>query len=98
MYRRNETKEAQKVSRQIYKEAFEPFRADCGMQYPCSQSDIDVHSRGAFTRPKKGLSVIAVEATSEIVWHNKVTRKVAPTESAATDRLIDAVLGIWIRP
>ena len=40
----------------------------------------------------KGPSVSAVEATSEIVWHNKETRKVAPTESAVTDRLLDAVL------
>ena len=71
MYRRKETKKAQKLGQQIYKEAFEPFRADDGTQYPCSQSDIDSHSRGNSTRPNKGPFVSAAEATSEIVWHNK---------------------------
>ena len=34
----------------------------------------------------------AIEATSEIVRHNKETRKIPPIESAAIDRLIDAIL------
>lgn len=92
MYRRKETKKAQKVGQQIYKEAFEPFRADGGTQYQCSQRDIDFHSRGKFTRPYKGPFVSAAEATSKIVWHNKETRKVPPVGSAAIDKSIDAIL------
>ena len=92
MYGRKETKKAQKVGQQTYKEAFEPFRADGGTQYPCSQSGIDFHSGGKFTRPNNGPFVSAAEATSENVWHNKETRKVPPVESAAIDKSIDAIL------
>lgn len=92
MYRRKDIKKAQKGGQQTYKEAFEPFRADGGTQYPCSQNDIDFHSRGKFARPNKGPFVSAAEATSEIVWHNKETRKVPPVESAAIEKSIDAIL------
>lgn len=82
----------QKVSQQMYKEAFKPFYAHSGTQYPCSQSEIDFHHRGKFPHPNEGPFVSAMEATSEIVCHNKETRKVPPLESAVINRLIDAIL------
>ena len=89
-YARNE--KAQKVDQQRYREAFEPFHADGGTPYPCSQGEINFHRRGKFLHPNKGPFVGAIEATFEIVWHNKETRKVPPRESAAIDRLIEAIL------
>ena len=76
----------------MYNESFKLFRADSGTRYPCSQSEIDFHHRGQFFRTNKGPFVSAFEATSEIVRHNKETRKVPHPELAAIDRLIDAVL------
>lgn len=92
MNRHNRAKSVQKVSQQMYKEAFKPFYAHSGTQYPCSQSEIDFHHRGKFPHPNEGPFVSAMEATSEIVCHNKETRKVPPLESAAINRLIDAIL------
>ena len=92
MHRYNGLKSAQKVSQQMYRQAFEPFSADGGTVYPCSQSEIDFHHRGKFLHRNEGSYVSAIEATSEIVRHNKETRNVPPLESAAIDRLIDAIL------
>ena len=92
MHRRNNIREGQKVSQQMYKEAFGAFYADSGTQYPCSQSEINFHHGGKFPHPNKGPFVSAIEATSEIVRHNKETRRIPPVELAAIDRLIDAIL------
>lgn len=85
-------KEGQKVSQHMYKQAFEPVNAKSGTHYLCSQSDITFHHCEKFPHPNKGPFVSAIEATSEIVRHNKETRKVPPLELAAIDRLIDAIL------
>ena len=92
MHRRNNIREGQKVSQHMYKQAFEPVDADSGTQYLCSQSELNFHHRGRFPHPNKGPFVSAIEATSEIVRHNKETRKIPHLESAAIDRLIDAIL------
>ena len=76
----------------IYQEAFEPFHTHKGTQYYCTQSQLDFHRRGKFPHPNKGPFVSAIEATTEIVWHNKETRKIPPLETAAIERLIDAIL------
>lgn len=89
-YERN--KRVQNVGRQRYREAFELFHADGGTSYPCSQSEIDFHHRGTFLHPNNGPFVSAIEATSEIVRHNRETRKVPPRELAAIDKLIEAIL------
>ena len=92
MHQRNDIRKDQKVSQHLYKQAFEPFDAGSGTRYSCSQSDINFHHRGRFPHPNKGPFVSAIEATSEIVRHNKETRKLPPHELAAIDRLIDAIL------
>lgn len=88
----NRATSAQNVNQQMYKQAFEPFRANSGTQYNCSQSEIDFHHCGRFPTLNEGPFVSAFEATSEIVRHNKETRKVPPDELAAIGRLIDAIL------
>lgn len=92
MHRYKKVDSAQEVSQQMYKQAFEPFQVKNGTKYPCSQTEIDFHHRGRFLQPNTGPFVSAIEATSQIVEHNKETRKVPPPESAAIDRLIDAIL------
>lgn len=92
MYRHNKAENAQRISQEMYKQAFKPVCADGGTRYLCSQSEIDFHHRGRFLHRNKGPLVSAIEATSEIVSHNKETRKVPPPETAAINRLIDAIL------
>ena len=92
MHRRNNIGEGQNVSQHMYRQAFEPVDADSGTQYLCSQSEINFHRRGRLPHSNTGPFVSAIEATSEIVRHNKETRKIPPLELAAIDRLIDAIL------
>ena len=92
MIRRNNIGEGQKVIQHMFKQAFEPVDADSGTQYPCSRSEINFHQRGRFSRPNKGPFVSAIEATSEVVRHNRETRKIPPPELVAIDRLIDGIL------
>ena len=92
MHRHNKLREDQKVCQHLYQQAFEQFHADSGTQYPCSQSDINFHHRERFPHPNKGPFVSAIEATSEIIRHNKEASKIQLHELAAIDRLIDAIL------
>ena len=90
-------KKAQKeheICRNMYQKAFELFHTNRGTQYLCSQSQLDFHHRGKFLHPNKGPFVSAIAATSEIVWHNKETRNIPPLETAAINRLIDAILDV----
>ena len=81
-----------KICQNMYQEAFETFHTNRGTRYHCSQTQLDFHHRGKFLHLNKGPYVSAIEATSEIVWHNKETRDIPPLETAAIDRLIDAIL------
>ncbi len=92
MHRNNEIKKGHELAQHMFKKAFQPFHVDSGTRYPCSQREIDFHLHGRFLRPNKGPFVSAMQATSDIVWHNKETREIPPFESAAIDRLIDAIL------
>ena len=84
--------EGQKVSQEMYTKAFELINAHDGTPYPCSQSETNFHNSGKFIHRNKGPFVSAIEATAEVVRHNNETRRIPPLESAAIDRLIDAIL------
>ena len=92
MHPRNGIRESQTFTQQMYKEAFGAFYAHTGTEYPCSQSEINFHHRGKFYHPNEGPFVSAIEATAEIIRHNKESRKIPHLELAAVDRLIDAIL------
>ena len=92
MDRPKQGRREQKIGQDVYQEAFKPFHTHKGTQYHCSQSQLDFHHRGKFPHPNKGPFVSAIDATSEIVWHNKETRNIPNFEKAAIGRLIDAIL------
>ena len=74
-------------SEEAYQQAFSPFRIDTGTPYPCEQSDLDVHRTGSFRELNRRPFVSAVEATTEVMLQNHVSRRLPPSESTAIDNL-----------
>ena len=74
-------------SEEAYQQAFSPFRNDTGTPYPCSQSDLEAHNTGSFQDSNNHPFVSTMEATTEVVLQNHVSRRLPPSESTAIDNL-----------
>ena len=74
-------------SERAYQQAFSPFPKDIGTPYPCSQSDLDGHNAGSFQDSNNHPFVSAIEATTEVMLQNHVSRRLPPSESIAIDNL-----------
>ena len=81
------TRKVRVPSEEAYQQAFSPFGKDIGTPYPCSQSDLDVHTTGSFQDSNNHPFVSAMEATTEVMQQNHVSRRLPPSESTAIDNL-----------
>lgn len=72
-------------SEEAYQQAFSPFSKDIGTRHACSQGDLDVHNTGSFQEWNNRPFVTAMEATTEVMLQNHVSRRLPSSESTAID-------------
>ena len=75
----------------LYQSSSDKFYAEYGSFYPCSQSELDFHHRGRFSRKNKGPFVGLLEATEEVMVQNDERRRPSITEIDAISNLANVV-------
>jgi len=76
---------------EMYHQAFEPFSAHSGTNYPTSQGELDFHRRDRFPSRNKGPFVSERQVTHNMITQNEKGKKLGSREGAALRRLIHAV-------
>lgn len=75
----------------LYQSSSDKFYPEYGSCYPCSQSELDFHRRGRFSRKNSGPFVSILEATEEVMVQNDERRRPSFAEDDAISNLANVV-------